>query len=192
MKYWIWNTRYQLDKNLSVITHADGSTSKKYGRWYLGFRQDRNLQQKNFASSMQSHKIGAVNSYTDLYKQVGLSNEAMQREGYSDVRVSVYELPFFCFEKSINDDGEPVYVFKGLYTFGPDKGDKYTFGYDTDYFPDLLSIEGSDNSPLLTLFRVPWNTDSGRVVYDEDKEAWQYNGANSFGFGAGDIANIVN
>ncbi|MFT0245205.1 hypothetical protein [Bacteroides thetaiotaomicron] len=46
MKYWIWNTRYQLDKNLSVITHADGSTSKKYGRWYLGFRQDRNLQQK--------------------------------------------------------------------------------------------------------------------------------------------------
>ncbi|MFT0373283.1 leucine-rich repeat domain-containing protein [Bacteroides thetaiotaomicron] len=193
MKYWIWNTRYQLDKNLSVITHADGSTSKKVWQMVPWIPAGQKFTaKKNFASSMQSHKIGAVNSYTDLYKQVGLSNEAMQREGYSDVRVSVYELPFFCFEKSINDDGEPVYVFKGLYTFGPDKGDKYTFGYDTDYFPDLLSIEGSDNSPLLTLFRVPWNTDSGRVVYDEDKEAWQYNGANSFGFGAGDIANIVN
>ena len=45
----------------------------------------------------------------------------------------------------------------------------------------IFVYRGSDNSPLLTLFRVPWNTDSGRVVYDEDKEAWQYNGANSFG-----------
>lgn len=193
MKYWIWNTRYQLDKNLSVITHADGSSSKKVWQMAPWIPAGQKFTaKKNFASSMQSHKIGAVNSYTDLYKQVGLSNEAMQREGYSDVRVSVYEFPFFCFEKSINDDGEPVYVFKGLYTFGPDKGDKYTFGYDTDYFPDLLSIEGSDNSPLLTLFRVPWNPDSGRIIYNEEKEAWQYNGANSFGYGAGDTANIIN
>ena len=193
MKYWIWNTRYQLDKNLSVITHADGTTSKKVWQMVPWIPAGQKFTaKKNFASSMQSHKIGAVNSYTDLYKQVGLSNEAMQRDGDSDVRVSVYELPFFCFEKSINDDGEAVYVFKGLYTFGPDKGDKYTFGYDTDYFPDLLSIEGSDNSPLLTLFRVPWNPDSGRVIYNEEKEAWQYNGANSFGYGAGDTANIIN
>lgn len=193
MKYWIWNTRYQLDKNLSVITHADGTTSKKVWQMVPWIPAGQKFTaKKNFASSMQSHKIGAVNSYTDLYKQVGLSNEAMQRDGDSDVRVSVYELPFFCFEKSINDDGEAVYVFKGLYTFGPDKGDKYTFGYDTDYFPDLLSIEGSDNSPLLTLFRVPWNPDSGRIIYNEEKEAWQYNGANSFGYGAGDTANIIN
>ena len=53
----------------------------------------------------------------------------------------------------------------------PDKGEKYTFGYDTDYFPDLLSNEGSDNSPLLTMIRVPRTTDSGRLVYDEDTEA---------------------
>ena len=71
-----------------------------------------------------------------------------------------------------------------------DKGDKNTFGYDTDMFPGLLSIEGSDNSPLLTLFRVPWNPNSGRIVYNADKEAWQYNGANSINFGAGKVENI--
>lgn len=191
MKYWIWNTSYKLDKNLSVITHADGTTSKKTWQMVPWIPAgEKFTAKKNFASSMQSHKIGAVNSYTDLYKQVGLRNEAMLTEKYADARVSVYELPFFCFEKSINDEGKTVYTFRGLYTFGPDKGDKNTFGYDTDMFPGLLSIEGSDNSPLLTLFRVPWNPNSGRIVYNADKEAWQYNGANSINFGAGKIENI--
>ena len=191
MKYWIWNTSYKLDKNLSVITHADGSTSKKTWQMVPWIPAgEKFTAKKNFASSMQSHKIGAVNSYTDLYKQVGLRNEAMLTEKYADARVSVYELPFFCFEKSINDEGKTVYTFRGLYTFGPDKGDKNTFGYDTDMFPGLLSIEGSDNSPLLTLFRVPWNPNSGRIVYNADKEAWQYNGANSINFGAGKVENI--
>lgn len=191
MKYWIWNTSYKLDKNLSVITHADGSTSKKTWQMVPWIPAgEKFTAKKNFASSMQSHKIGAVNSYTDLYKQVGLRNEAMLTEKYADARVSVYELPFFCFEKSINDEGKTVYTFRGLYTFGPDKGDKNTFGYDTDMFPGLLSIEGSDNSPLLTLFRVPWNPNSGRIVYNADKEAWQYNGANSINFRAGKVENI--
>lgn len=191
MKYWIWNTRYQLDKSLSVITHADGTTTKKVWQMVPSIPAGQKFTaKKNFASSMQSHKIGAVNSYTDLYKQVGLQNEAMKTNEYADARVSVYELPFFCFEKSINDENKAVYIFKGLYTFGPDKGDKYCFGHDTDLFPELIAIEGSDNSPLLRLFRVPWNAASGRVVYNEDEEAWQYNGANSFDFGAGETANI--
>lgn len=191
MKYWIWNTRYQLDKSLSVITHADGSTSNKVWQMVPGIPAGQKFTaKKNFASSMQSHKIGAVNSYTDLYRKVGLTNEAMQTEKYSDARVSVYELPFFCFEKSINDEGQPVYTFRGLYTFGPDKGDKYCFGHDTDIFPGLIAIEGSDNSPLLTLFRVPWNSGNGKVAYNEDEEAFQYNGANSWDFGAGEVSNI--
>lgn len=191
MKYWIWNTRYQLDKNLSVITHADGTTSKKVWQMVPGIPAGQKFTaKKNFASSMQSHKIGAVNSYTDLYRQVGLINEAMQTDKYPDARVSVYELPFFCFEKSINDEGQEVYTFRGLYTFGPDKGDKYCFGHDTDIFPGLIAIEGSDNSPLLTLFRVPWNPNTVRVAYNEDEEAFQYNGANSWDFGAGDVGNI--
>lgn len=191
MKYYLWNTRYQLDKALSVITFADGTTGTK--KWqmvpWLPAGQ-KFTAKKNYASSMQSHKIGSVNSYEDLYREMGLLNEAMQTEVYKNARVAVYQMPFVCFEKSVNDEGETVYTFKGLYTFGPDKGDKYTFGYDTDLFPGMLSIEGSDNSPLCTLFRVPWNPDKPYIVYNEDEEAFQYNGANSWDFGAGEIGNI--
>ena len=191
MKYWIWNTRYQLDKKLSVIIYADGTTSKAGAKWSMtpNLPAGRKFTaKKNYASSMQSHKIGAVNSYTDLVREVGILNEAMQND--EKVRVSVWEAPFVCFEKQTNDEGEIVYIFRGLYTFGPDKGDADTFGYNTDTYPDMISIEGSDNSPLCTLFRVPWNPDKPYIVYNEDKEAWQYNGANSWNFAAGTTENI--
>ena len=35
--------------------------------------------------------------------------------------------------------------------------------------------------------RVPW---SSRMQYNEEEEAFQYNGANSWDFGAGEITNI--
>lgn len=191
MKYYLWNTRYQLDKTKSVITFADGTTgSKKWQMVPWVPAGQKFTAKKNYASSMQSHKVGSVNSYEDLYREMGLLNEAMQTEAYKDARVAVYQMPFVCFEKSVNDEGKTVYTFKGLYTFGPDKGDKYTFGYDTDLFPGMISIEGSDNSPLCTLFRVPWNPDKNYIVYNEDEEAFQYNGANSWDFGAGEIENV--
>ncbi len=188
MKYWIWNTRYQLDKVNSVITHADGTTTAKKWQMTPSLPAGQKFTaKKNFASSMQSHKIGSVNSYDDLYREMGLLNEAMQTEKYADARVAVYQMPFVCFEKQLNDEGATVYTFRGLYTLGPDKGDKYTFGFDTDLFPGLISIEGSDNSPLCTLFRVPWNNN---VFYNEDEEAWQYNGANSWNLGEGELESI--
>lgn len=191
MKYWIWNTRYQLDKKKSVITYADGTSSAAGAKWAMtpGLPAGRKFTaKKNYASSMHSHKIGSVNSYTDLIREVGILNEAMNAD--EKVRVSVWQAPFVCFEKQINDEGENVYIFRGLYTFGPDKGDADTFGYDTDLYPHMMSIEGSDNSPLLTLFRVPWNPDSNLIAYNEDEEAWQYNGANSFDYGEGNLESI--
>lgn len=191
MKYYLWNTRYQLDKTKSVITHSDGTTGSKKWQMVPWIPAGQKFTaKKNFASSMQSHKIGSVNSYEDLYREMGLLNEAMQTELYKDARVAVYQMPFICFEKSINDEGEVVYTFKGLYTFGPDKGDKYTFGHDTDLFPGMISIEGADNSPLCTLFRVPWNPQKPYIVYNEEEEAFQYNGANSWDFGGGEIENV--
>ena len=188
MRYWKWNARFTLDKNSSTVTAADGSTST--GGWAMTpdlAKATKITAKKNFASSMQSHKIGSVNSVDDLYRAMGYLNEAMQSTKYANARVSVYQLPFVAFEKSINDEGKVVYTFMGLYTMGPDKGDKNTFGHDTGIFPGLISIEGADNSPLCALFRVPW---SSRMQYNEDEEAFQYNGANSWDFGAGDIANI--
>lgn len=51
----------------------------------------------------------------------------------------------------------------------------------------MISIEGADNSPLCTLFRVPWNPNKSYIAYNEDEEAFQYNGANSWDFGAGEL-----
>lgn len=178
MKYWIWNTRYQLDKEQSIVTKSDGTTV--IGKWAMTpfLPAGRKFTaKKNYASSMQSHKIGAVNSYTDLLREMNILNEAMHAD--SKVRVSVWQAPFICFEKSVNEDGEDVYTFKGLYTFGPDKGDNAIFGFDDTVYPDMLSIEGSDNAPLLTLFRKPWHPDDFRIKYNEDEEAWQDNGTNA-------------
>ena len=51
-----------------------------------------------------------------------------------------------------------------MYTGGPDKTDKKTFGYDrTDIFPKLMMIEGPNHDPYMTRFLVPWTED---VFYD--------------------------
>lgn len=174
-RYWLWNIKFKLKNILWAmilgIPEASVLTAKK-----------------NFASSMQSHKMGSVNSFDDLFKAMGLTNEAMEEN--SEVRVAVYQEPFVGFEKTVNDEGVEIYTFMGLYTAGPDKGDKNTFGYDTTKFPGLISIEGSDNAPLPALFRVPWNVSAGRIVYNPDEEAFQYNGVNSFDFDGGKESNI--
>ena len=59
----------------------------------------------------------------------------------------------------------------GRITFGPDKGDDLCFGYDTEAYPALLSVEGSDNAPLGALFRVPWNATKPYWTYNPDEEA---------------------
>lgn len=186
-KYFRWNTKYKI-KDDSVITYADGSTGSKSWAMVDDIPAATVFTaKKNFASSMQSHKMGSVNSIDMLYKELGFSNEAMQTEQYKDARITVYQMPFIMFTKSINDEGETVYRFEGEYTMGPDKGDENTFGFDTDLFPRMIAIEGSDNSPLPSLFRVPW---SSRMQYNEDEEAFQYNGQNCWDFGGGDTANI--
>ena len=185
-KYFRWNTKYKLDKDKSVITYADGTTS--IGQWQMtdGIPAASVFTaKKNFASSMQSHKMGSVNSVDLLYKELGLTNEAMELD--STKRISVYQMPFIMFTKSINEEGDTVYKFEGEYTFGADKGDENTFGYDTDTFPKLISLDGSDNSPLPALFRVPW---SSRMQYNKDEEAFQYNGQNCWDFGGGKVENI--
>lgn len=186
-KYWEWNEKCKVNKTKSVITYADGSTTTKRFIMFDNVPACASVTfKKNWASSMQDHKAGSVNAYTDLYKQLGLTNEAMEQN--PDVRVSVYQEPFMGFRKEINDDGEIVYTCMGEFTGGPDKGDKYCFGYDTDLFPGLISIEGADNSPLPALFRVPWDT--SRITYDEDEESWQYNGENCMDFDGGLTENI--
>ena len=178
MKYKDWNLRGKGGSE-TKITYADGTTDTKSWTFVPGFPKiSKMTAKKNFASSMQSHKMGSVNSIDDLAKEMELFNEA-------NSRISVYQYPFVGFEESVNEEGQTVYTFKGLYTIGPDKGDDKTFGYDTDKFPDLLSIEGADNAPLMALFRVPWNLVKKYIAYNPDEEALQYNNVNCWDYNAG-------
>ena len=193
-KYLEWNMRYKLNgtkdasgnKISSVTTYADGTTEKKVCRMFEGIpKSGRLTAKKNWASSMQDHKAGSVSAYTDLFKSMGMTNEAMVAD--KEARVSVYQEPFIGFSKSVNEEGQDVYTCMGEFTFGPDKGDDACFGYDTDNFPDLISVEGSDNAPLGALFRVPWNRSKPYWTYNADEEAFQYNNTNCWDFDAGEL-----
>lgn len=183
MKYRKWNLRWKFADD-SIMTYADGSettTGKK-----LRFTKDptkpskskRLTAKKNFASSMHSHKMGSVAAFNDIWQQLGLSNEA-------NARISVYQYPFVGFQKVLTEEGTYKYNFIGLYTMGPDKGDDLCFGYDTDDYPNLLSVEGADNAPLFALFRVPWNPNKSYMSYNPSEESYQYNGENSWDYDAG-------
>ena len=170
MLYYLWNWKAKVAKDTTIV-YEDGQTTQKKFELFKNLPKISKLTgKKNIASSMQYHKMGSVNSFTDLWKAVGLTNEGIEQN--SEARVSIYQETFVGFEKQTAEDGTVTYKFVGLFTIGPDKGDAATFGYDKDLFPDLLSIEGSDNSPRLTLFQVPW--DKRRIRYNTEEEAYQY------------------
>ena len=170
----------------SIATYADGTTDKNKVLMFDGVpKSGRLTAKKNWASSMQDHKAGSVAAFNDLYKEIGLRNEAMVADG--EIRVAVYQEPFIGFSKSVNEEGREVYTCMGEFTFGPDKGDDLCFGYDTEAYPALLSVEGSDNAPLGALFRVPWNATKPYWAYNPDEEAFQYNNTNCWDFDAGEL-----
>lgn len=144
------------------------------------------VDKRNFASSMQSHKLGATRLYNDLYKEIVGKNEITSIEGKENCRVAVYEDPFLVFQQE-SEDSEPKFI--GLGTFGSGKGDKPTFGYDKQKTPDMLMIEGSDNNPLLTKHQAPWI--SGDVVYDADDESYSYGGVTSWDYDMGNLNTIT-
>lgn len=193
-KYLEWNIRFKMkglkdaegNKINSIATYADGTTDKNKVLMFDGVpKSGRLTAKKNWASSMQDHKAGSVAAYNDLYKEIGMKNEAMIAD--PQIRVAVYQEPFIGFSKSVNEEGQDVYTCMGEFTFGPDKGDDLCFGYDTEAFPELLSVEGSDNAPLGALFRVPWNTQKSYWAYNADEEASQYNNTNCWDFDAGEL-----
>ena len=144
------------------------------------------VDKRNYASSMQSHKLGATRLYNDLYKEIVGKNEITSIEGKENCRVAVYEDPFLVFQQE-SEDSEPKFI--GLGTFGSGKGDKPTFGYDKQKTPDMLMIEGSDNNPLLTKHQAPWI--SGDVVYDADDESYSYGGVTSWDYDMGNLNTVT-
>ena len=177
MNYYRWNIRWRIDKSndakkcpVSYVsqrtkvgqsyqytwtTQTDSKTVKFDGDNHPAVK--RITAKINQASSMQSHKMGATLAYTALHDALGLRNEAQTIADNNDTprpTVAVYEYPAFGFEYN---SLYGTYTFVGLFTIGPDKGDKPTFGFDT-VAETLISMEGTDHSQPLAKFAYPWNS----------------------------------
>lgn len=193
--YWKWNqqfkTSYEDKDGNEVKTDWVDENGVSHGAVYQledGLPLATKLVWKlNWASSQQSHKLGSVNLFTDLWREVVGGNgitkykDADGNKPYANCRVSTIQKPFMLFTRA-TEDSEPM--FYGLVTFGPGKADKPTFGYYKKVLPDMCMLEGSDNGVPLAEHRVPWMLDE--VTYNEDEEAYQYNGENQFDFDMGD------
>lgn len=188
MNYYRWNVRWRIDKSndtkkvpVSYVTERTKVGGKYQYSWgpssssktvaFDGTNHPpvmRITAKINQASSMQSHKIGATRAYTELHDAIGLRNEAQSlADGSGSARpvVAVYQYPAFGFEYH-NNNGEETYTFIGLFTIGPDKGDKPTFGFDA-VKGSLISLEGTDHNQPLAKFAYPW-TDDVNFFYNEE------------------------
>lgn len=168
--YYLWNQRGKADDD-TIIEYADGTTSVKSFVFLPGYGKCERLTAKlNFASSPQSNKMGSVNSIQDLMEHLGITND-------DNSRFAIYQRPFAGFSLDTNEEGQQVYTYLGLYTIGPDKGDKKTMGTDLATYPHQLSLEGSDNERQPTQFKVPWlEVENGVTMYRYNavEEYWEY------------------
>ena len=117
----------------------------------------------NYASPMQSHKLGAIWAYDELWQ--ALVNNGANDRPVLDGHATCYEKPFLCFYQIGN--GNPI--FCGFQTWGSGKGDKKTFGYDKKKHPDYMCVSGADNGAIAALFQMPW------VVNKNAQGAWEGN-----------------
>lgn len=166
-KYFRWNLRGKFASNCQwFYTDGNGRTRGNYSstpstvssgkKGYMDGGEegaahakiDRFTAKKNIASSQQGHKMGATALYDELFTQLGLKAELPNNK----YRVAVWQYPFLGFRKLKNSE---TYEFIGLYTAGPDKGCKSTFGYSSDY-PVAMCIEGPNHAPRGTRFLHPW------------------------------------
>jgi hypothetical protein len=183
MSYWKWNQRFQPDDD-GYFVNENG---ERFDYWQLmdGMpRSSRNDAKLNWASPQQSHKMGATALYNDCWKKIIKNNTITLTEGgqsftgteggYADCRVAVGQKSFMMFVQE-TDSSNPV--FYGMFTMGPGKGDKPTFGYDKKKFPDFTMLEGCDNNKALVMHRVPWDNAIGGSL---DDEVWTYNGEDNW------------
>ncbi|MBQ9570194.1 MAG: hypothetical protein IJR30_02315, partial [Prevotella sp.] len=176
-KYYRWNLRgkfssacewYYSDGNGEYQTVAKFTGKKGYmdggenGQAHL--KIDRFTAKKNIASSQQGHKMASCNLWDDLCAAMGLKESLPN----PDFRVSVWQYPFLGFRKYSNG----TYEFIGLYTAGPDKGCKSSFGYDGETYPACMCIEGPNHDPRGTRFLHPWVD----VDFDSSEETLTFGG----------------
>lgn len=175
MNYYRWNFRWRIDKspnkkcevyywNGSSWTDRTVSGTVLFDREHKlsdsdeGIRVKRITAKKNYASSQQSHKMGTTAAYNDLHDLCAKAANETDGKNEAGGRTAIFQVPAYGFERIKNEDNTYSYNFIGLYTIGPDKGDKPTFRYDAeDYKNTLITAEGLDHNIKLVSFRYPWN-----------------------------------
>ena len=165
MLYYWWNGSWKFTKGAGgKWTDENGTEKGAYYQLSDDVPKAKKLVGKvNFASSMQSHKIGATALFNDLKNEVCGKKSITAKPGFENARSAVIEKPFLFFVQTEND-AEPI--FKSFMTFGPGKGDEPTFGYDAEQLPNTVCIEGADNDKPLIMGRAPWISED--VVYDDE------------------------
>lgn len=155
------------------------------------------VAKRNWASSMQSHKMGATALYTDLWREIvggnSITGTKTNPTSKASCRVSVLEKPFMYFVQA-DESKDPI--FMGFMTFGAGKGDKPTFGIGDN----SLMLEGSKNYAPIFERRVPWikgEDNSGEETWycddesnEELNECYVYNGEAVADFGMGSREHI--
>lgn len=132
------------------------------GQEDTGSKVKKSVGKVNWASSMQSHKLGACKLYEDAYKATYPETKGLIG------KKAVHEEPFlyFYWETELDDvstveladvlaAGNAV-KFAGFQTWGAGKGDKYESGYGDDT-PEYLMLEGGENANTTVNFRCPWH-----------------------------------
>ena len=176
-KYMFHNTQYSKGTFLSEEQIANGVTegSSKYviPTDPEGIAVKKLVGKVNYASSMQSHKIGATKLYDRAYKEIFPENTL-----YSGGKKACLEEPFMYFYYNVTDNSqlntikiEDLYTvetingitvaqdanvkFLGFQTWGSAKADDPTYGYG-DNTPEYVLFEGADNASPGANFKQPW------------------------------------
>lgn len=201
-KYMIHNVQYSKGNFISEADLEAGltETSSKYAMPH----DDEQIKAKkfvgkvNYASSMQSHKLGSVKLFDKAYKQKVFKSN-YQEKLYSGGKKACFEEAFVYFYYNvkpgqdintitINDLYTTKVVngivvpqdhdvkFLGFQTWGSGKADDPTFGYG-DNTPEYLLVEGADNGSTGANFKQPWaafQTWTPTIPYDTQKGDARY------------------
>ena len=179
---------YKTVEGYYPMPNYDGEVDK------TDYKYTKMVGKVNFASSMQSHKVGACKLFDDAYKD-SLGTASLPSGG----KKAVHEEPFMYFYietdtefdkgdkwKSSLDTDSITYdkilelgreaKFMGFQTWGPGKGDDACSGFDEDVTPQYLMLEGGENTDPSVNFQRPWQAlqrlrtdfpyDGTKFVYD--------------------------
>lgn len=118
---------------------------------------ERITAKKNYASSMQSHKMGATLIFNMIHQYLSAEKYPALRNG-ANGNVAVKQLPILAFLKTLVEGTTDQYHHKyiGNFTVGADKGDKGWFGFDGDGVKArIVRLEGTDHLKGAG-FNYPW------------------------------------